>query len=96
MDKTCEIYAKLADQDLYLQLAEEAAELSQAAAKYVRALRNTNPTPKSIDDIHDNVIEELSDVYTVCQVLAIAPNKALSSDKISRWLDRLREKEEAE
>ena len=32
--------------DLYEQLAEEAAELSQAANKMARYLRGVNPTPK--------------------------------------------------
>lgn len=41
------IAKNLDDSDLFLQLAEEAAELSQACLKYVRAYRGNNPTKDS-------------------------------------------------
>lgn len=40
------------------QLAEESAELAQAALKMARKLRNENPTPKTHADCVSNLQEE--------------------------------------
>lgn len=47
---------------VYEQLAEEAAELAQAASKCARILRNENPTPVTWTEAHANLIEEYTDV----------------------------------
>lgn len=41
------------------QTAEECAELAQALLKESRRLRGKNPTPKSADDCHKAIEEEL-------------------------------------
>lgn len=79
--------------DLYEQLAEEAAELSQAANKMARYLRGINPTPKSEQEVQNNLIEEYTDVVNVaCNILEIHPDWLVSDYKLYRWAKRLEEK----
>lgn len=44
------------------QLAEESAELAQAALKFARKLRDENPTPKSEEECLQDLLKELADV----------------------------------
>lgn len=79
--------------DLYLALAEEASELSQAAAKQARILIGNNPSPVSHEDGEQNVLEELADVYVCANVLYGRTKDDYVSDimetKLSRWVSRL-------
>ena len=50
--------------ELLAQLAEECAELSQAALKLRRALTGINPTPVTADEARWNLVEEVADVKT--------------------------------
>ena len=52
------------------QLAEEAAELSQAALKVARMIRGENPTPVGYCEAVDNLKEEVGDVRLCLQVLS--------------------------
>ena len=80
--------------DLYEQLAEEAAELSQAANKMARYLRGVNPTPKTEQEVRSNLVEEYTDVVNVaCNILDIHPDWLVSDYKLYRWAKRLEEKE---
>lgn len=82
--------------EILAQLAEEAAELSQAALKCRRALDGTNPTPKSVSECLDNLNEELADV-TLCTELidelrndnAIRSRARIIAEKGKRWEERL-------
>lgn len=56
------IASKLSKEEILCQLAEEAAELAQAALKLRRALTETNPTPYSADAATDNFLTEIADV----------------------------------
>lgn len=56
------IASKLSKEEILCQLAEEAAELAQAALKLRRALTETNPTPYSVDAATDNFLTEIADV----------------------------------
>ena len=48
-------------------LAEESAELSQAAIKLIRAEgRNMNPTSVSATAAYQNLLEEVADVFICC------------------------------
>ena len=47
---------------MYEQLAEECAELGQAALKLARVLRKENPTPMTETEASDMIIEEAADV----------------------------------
>lgn len=86
------IAKNLDDSDLFLQLAEEAAELSQACLKYVRAYRGNNPTKDSEEVYLKNILEELTDVRVSADVLNIEEDIDTYINKIHRWADRIRER----
>ena len=79
--------------ELLAQLAEEAAELSQAALKLRRALTGINPTPVTADEARRNLVEEVADVYNVLGLLLGAEDNAeiysIIRRKKERWLKRL-------
>lgn len=85
------------------QCAEESSELSQASLKMSRKLRNENPTPKTVTDIRNDLIEEISDVLLSVDYVMHCCN--ISNDDLAqvitekqiRWINRLNEmKEEGE
>ena len=74
-----------------IQLAEEAAELSQAAIKYVRVLRGETPVTK--DEALENLTEELADV-SVCMtavndLVPLSDVVETITDKVRRWEGRI-------
>lgn len=79
------------------QLAEEAAELAQAALKHRRALqtarldKDVSPTTKALNDSYDSLTEECSDVMLA---ILVTTRHLISNDimlnKARRWLDRLK------
>lgn len=79
------------------QLAEEAAELAQAALKYRRAIQtarweeNISPTPKAVNDAYDGLEEECSDVMLAVLVTArYLVSNDIMLNKARCWLDRLK------
>ena len=78
--------------DILDQLAEEAAELSQAALKLKRAMKRTNPTAVSLMDANNNLIEEYSDVCNVANVMGISADHDICKAKMQRWANRINEK----
>ena len=72
-----------------IQLAEEAAELSQAALKLVRARHGDTPVTPLQANAH--LLEEMADVYVTA--LALNPDRmtveAIARQKIKRWEERL-------
>lgn len=92
------ITAKLGTLEILCQLAEEASELAQAALKLRRVLDKTNPTPVDFDTAYGNLLEEIADVEGAVKVLTLDRKKEeiakISSDKITRWAQRLKEKED--
>lgn len=75
------------------QLAEEAAELAQAALKLARVYRGINPTPVTVDDAHNKLIEEYSDVALVAHILNVYADPDILTAKTERWLKRLADDE---
>lgn len=81
--------------DLLIQLAEEAAELAQAAAKYYRVTHGANPTPVTLDAARNALIEEIADVNVAAE--AVRREMGISCDeiaevedaKIERWRRRV-------
>lgn len=74
------------------QLAEEAAELSQAALKLARIIRAENPTPVCYCQAVDALKEEVGDVRLCLNVLSDAftlDTLEIEQAKHNRWLDRL-------
>ena len=82
----------LPDEEILAQLAEEAAELSQAALKLRRVIDGTNPTPKTREDAFGSLVEEYSDVVSCCRELNILPAEIIIAGKKERWINRLKEK----
>lgn len=103
-DKLKYIADTLGAEELLCQLAEEAAELSQAALKLRRAIDGKNPTPKTRSECIDNLIEEHTDIELCLLVLFISNSISELQDfwdeynsslekKLNRWLKRLKKKE---
>lgn len=83
----------LLSSDIYLALAEEASELSKAAAKQARILIGNNPSPVSDKENESNVVEEFSDVCLCFEVLFGSTKDNDMGDirerKLRRWVSRL-------
>ena len=80
------------------QLAEECAELAQAALKMARIERGENPTPVTMKKATKNLLEEIADVHVCLNVLgveAILSDESLlitCMEKMCRWDVRLQER----
>lgn len=85
------VRARLDDEEIYAQLAEEAAELAHAALKVRRILHGTNPTPVDPDDACERVVEEANDVISVLDTLRIARDEKRIALKLTRWKERLKD-----
>lgn len=74
-----------------IQLAEEAAELSQAALKLVRARHGDTPVPETDAKMH--LLEELADVALCSKVITSKADdrivKGIMMQKAKRWEERL-------
>lgn len=78
------------------QTAEECCELAQACLKMARKLRDENPTPKSIEDIRDNLVEEIADVelcmdelVAIYGLVSVCEIEDIKEEKHKRWQKRL-------
>lgn len=75
------------------QLAEEAAELSKAALKAIRAEElSNNPTPTNASIAREQLNEEANDVVMLLEPLGIQDSEIHVKFKWSRWANRIREK----
>lgn len=83
---------------LLCQLAEEAAELAQAALKERRTLTSDNPTPKTYQNAHVDLLEEVADVYvSLGELLSLMDWEVVAhtrAEKEKRWIERLEEVEQ--
>lgn len=77
--------------EILAQLAEEAAELSQAALKFRRALGGVNPTPVTIPEAMEHLREEISDVMLCAELIGIVYDSDIMDSKYKRWVNRLLE-----
>lgn len=78
------------------QLAEECAELAQAALKLRRALEGVNPTPVTVDEAEDRLEAEIADVIAALFSVVegyeiIGPGEVCErvEAKLLRWARRL-------
>ena len=79
------------------QLAEEAAELTQAALKYRRIITpDASPTSKTEKDALDNLIEEIEDVKMCIDTLELSGTipdcefEKWRKYKMPRWCERIK------
>lgn len=87
------ILTELTPADLYGQLAEEAAELAQAALKVQRILLGRNPPATTADEAIANLTEELSDVCLLLELMELEPSTEVMDAKTARWYGRLKERD---
>jgi len=83
------IRSQISTPALLEQLAEECSELSHAALKKARKLRNENYTPASESDIEANLVEEYTDVYLLAKVCGLEPDWDIEHRKAKRWVNRI-------
>jgi NTP pyrophosphatase (non-canonical NTP hydrolase) len=84
----------LGREEILCQLAEECAELSQAALKLRRAYSGKNPTPVTIQKAIDNLLEEIADVRLCVETLFLTPAEEETvsrtiNQKVKRWSERI-------
>lgn len=96
MDDLTYIRENVPEGERLAQLAEEAAELAQAALKLRRALERKNPTPISTEEARNDLVEEIADVRLCLSALEM-PNRYEEmkithtiQEKTWRWVRRLR------
>lgn len=74
-----------------IQLAEESAELAQAALKMVRVIYGD--TPVTFDDACDHLREEIADVKLCADIITSKDDdkiiRGIYADKYRRWEERL-------
>ena len=74
-----------------IQLAEEAAELAQAAIKVIRA--SDGDTPVDIKTAWENMLEEIADIEVCVDVLVDIEDSMrilkIYQEKYDRWSERL-------
>ena len=89
------VYNTIGAPEALTQLAEEAAELAQAALKLRRALVKTNPTPQGVGKAMANLYEEIADVQNCLSVIDARGQldkgdiERLREAKMTRWITRL-------
>lgn len=77
--KVFEIADKLGEEEILCQLSEECSELIQACLKYRRTLKGL--TPKTKEEVRNNLTEELADVlFNIDQIIYLF-NKHENIDK---------------
>lgn len=85
--KVFEIADKLGKEEILCQLSEECAELIQSCLKYRRTTKGL--TPKSEEEVRENLFEELSDVLLNIEQIKYLFDKELGDgeveDNIKRW-----------
>lgn len=90
------ILKEIGEEAVLEQIAEEAAELAQAALKMARKKRGVNPTPKTEDECLCSLLEEMADVEVALTewlsnmpVGYVAQINATMEDKAERWEARV-------
>ena len=92
--KIYEITDKLGKEEILCQLSEECSELIQACLKYRRTMKGL--TPKTEEEVKENLFEELADVLlNIQQVIYLFSDekveesiKSIQTYKTNRWWRR--------
>lgn len=86
-----EIHTLLGCCELLAGMAEEAAELSQAALKLRRTIDKSNPTPVNTGEASHNLNEEFADVVLCAAALGLDREEVerFIREKAARWSMRL-------
>ena len=89
---------EIGDAAMLEMLAEECAELTQAALKFARYNRGENPTPKTYMQCLDAFTEEIADVQLIIDQFDNWIDKdrikAIKEQKMIRWTIRMNKAKE--
>lgn len=90
------IRKNVSDRGLLELLAEEAAELSQAALKLIRIQEDdvypVNSDKYDFNTCYKNIIEEITDVFICSTLLESEPDTKLACKKVKGMVDRIKQK----
>lgn len=89
MTNDVNILSKIGEEAMWMQLAEECSELSQAALKMARIIHNTNPTPITHDEALRMVFEEYTDIVQCASYLSLMLDYEQMKKKETRWINRI-------
>ena len=84
--KVFEIADKLGKEEILCQLSEECAELIQSCLKYRRTTKGL--TPKSEEEVRENLFEELSDVLMNIEQIKYLFDKELSDTAVENVIEK--------
>lgn len=70
------------------QLTEECCELGKAAIKVVRAMGEGTPTPVSLGEARENLVEEIADVMVMFTLLKVGFLTEVENYDIEMEMDR--------
>lgn len=97
MNCTNNIVQNISESERLAQLAEEAAELSQAALKLRRTIRKDNPAAVTRQAAKNCLLEEIADVLNCIETTNLSETEVklineIKLKKLQRWADRLNKK----
>ena len=84
--KVFEIADKLGKEEILCQLSEECAELIQSCLKYRRTTKGL--TPKSEEEVRENLFEELSDVLMKIEQIKYLFDEELSDIAVENVIEK--------
>lgn len=103
-DKNLRVLDYIDGKEILIQMGEEGSELSKAAIKFYRAIDRKNPTPVSINEAYENLVEEFGDVLNCIYAyfdddaekiwsFTVEADK-IADEKRKRWIKRLKERDQ--
>ena len=95
-DKNLRVLDYIDGKEILIQMGEEGSELSKAAIKFYRAIDMKNPTPVSINEAYENLVEEFGDVLNCIYAYYDDDEDCIlneiANEKRKRWIKRLKER----
>ena len=83
-----ELFSAVGPHALLDQLTEECCELGKAALKVVRAMGEGTPTPVSVGEARERLVEEIADVMVMFALLKVGFLTEVENYDIEREMDR--------
>ena len=103
-DKNLRVLDYIDSKEILIQMGEEGSELSKAAIKFYRAIDMKNPTPVSINEAYENLVEEFGDVLNCiyayfdddadCILAFTSKANEIANEKRKRWIKCLKERDQ--
>lgn len=83
-----ELFSAIGPHAMLDQLTEECCELGKAAMKVIRAMGEGTPTPVSLGEARENLVEELADVTVMLTLLKVGFLTEVENYDVEQTLDR--------